>query len=187
MGTKRIGLARVQALIENLKREVQLGAGTELLGLRKNVIALDNASAAVARVLTASESNSLVTLSVTSDTGSRGIAVTMPTPTIGLQFDFVIADPGDGTNDITIKTATDAVNFRGVYQSVKDGVEGSVFDSSTIVFDVSDVGTPAHLIGTSFSVVADGSHWYVIGGLNYGGEDASGTGFEPAAGTDADD
>ena len=184
---KRIGLARTQALLENLKREINLGAGTELKGLRKNIIALDNSAAAVDKVLVAAESNSLVTLTVSSDTGSRGIEVTMPTPTAGLQFEFVICDPGDGTNNITIKTATDAVNFRGVYQTVKDGVEGSVFDSSTIVFDVSDVGTKAHLIGTSFGVVADGTHWYVIGGLNYGGEDASGTGFEPAAGTDADD
>ena len=187
MGTKRIGLARVEALLENLKRQIDLGAGTELVGLRKNIIDLDNASAAVARSLLASESNSLIKFTVSDDTGSRGIAVTMPTPTAGLQYDFVIADPGDGTNNITVKTATDAVNFRGVYQTVKDGVEGSVFDSSTLVFDISDVGTKAHLIGTSFSVVADGSHWYVIGGLNYGGEDASGTGFEPAAGTDADD
>ena len=186
MGSKRIGLARTQALLENLKREID-SHSLELKGLRKNIIALDNASGAVARTLTAPESNSLVTFSVTSDTASRGIAVTMPTPTAGLQYEFVICDPGDGTNDIVIKTATDAVNFRGVYQTVKDGVEGSVFYSSTLTFDVSDVGTAAHLIGTSFSVVADGSHWYVIGGLNYGGEDASGTGFEPTANTDADD
>lgn len=187
MGTKRIGLARTQALIENLKREIQLGAGTELLGLRRNVIALDNGSAAVARTLTESESGSMVTLSLSDDTGSRGIAVTMPSPTIGVEYTFVIADPGDGTNDITIKTATDAVNFRGVFLSKKDGVEGSTFDSSTLVFDVSDTGTKADLIGSSFTCVGDGNHWYVIGGLVYGGEDASGTGFEPAANTDADD
>ena len=28
MGTKRVGLARVEALIENLKREISLGTGT---------------------------------------------------------------------------------------------------------------------------------------------------------------
>ena len=33
MGTKRVGLARVEALIENLKREITLGAGTSVQGL----------------------------------------------------------------------------------------------------------------------------------------------------------
>ena len=32
MGTKRIGLARVEALIENLKREIKLGSGTQIVG-----------------------------------------------------------------------------------------------------------------------------------------------------------
>mgnify|MGYP003124368181 CR=1 FL=1 len=32
MGTKRVGLARVEALIENLKRELKLGSGTQIVG-----------------------------------------------------------------------------------------------------------------------------------------------------------
>ena len=32
MGSKRIGLARVEALIENLKRELKLGSGTQIVG-----------------------------------------------------------------------------------------------------------------------------------------------------------
>ena len=35
MGSKRIGLARTQALLENLKRQISLGAGTAFLGLLK--------------------------------------------------------------------------------------------------------------------------------------------------------
>ena len=34
MGTKRIGLARLEALVENLKRELAMGAGTILSGLK---------------------------------------------------------------------------------------------------------------------------------------------------------
>ena len=37
MGTKRIGLARMEALVENLKREINLGAGTKLVGQRNKV------------------------------------------------------------------------------------------------------------------------------------------------------
>ena len=38
MGTKRIGLARVEALLENLKREILLGAGTTLGGAKRLVV-----------------------------------------------------------------------------------------------------------------------------------------------------
>ena len=37
MGTKRVGLARVEALMENLKREISFGAGTKLVGARRAV------------------------------------------------------------------------------------------------------------------------------------------------------
>ena len=35
MGSKRLGLARVQALLENLKREITWGEGTQFLGTLK--------------------------------------------------------------------------------------------------------------------------------------------------------
>ena len=41
MGTKRVGLARTQALIENLKRELQLNE-SRLVGVKRKAIALTN-------------------------------------------------------------------------------------------------------------------------------------------------
>ena len=186
MGSKRVGLARMEALIENLKRDLAL-AGATLGGVYKSVISLDNASGAVARTLLNTESDAVVFLNVTSDTGSRGISVTLPAPLAGLQYHFVIADAGNGTNDIEIKTSADAVDIKGPANSVKTGVEGAVLAASTLTFDVSDVGTPAHLDGTSFSLISDGSHYFILGGLMSGGEDAIGVGVESAAGTDVDD
>ena len=154
---------------------------------RRNIISLDNAAAAVTKTLVAAESGSVVFLNVTSDTGSRDISVIMPTPAVGLEYTFVIADAGNGTNDIVIKTATDAVDFKGAWNSVKTGVEGGVIVHSTLTFDIGDTATKPHLHGTSFEVVSDGSHWFLIGGLMYGGEDTFGTGFEASAGTDVDD
>jgi len=49
MGTKRIGLARIEALMENLKREINFGAGTKLVGHRipvESVTADDTLTAA---------------------------------------------------------------------------------------------------------------------------------------------
>ena len=71
--------------------------------------------------------------------------------------------------------------------SVKTGVEGGVVAHSAITLDISDAGTKTDLDGTTIHVICDGSHWYLIGGVLYGGEDASGTGWEPAAGTAYDD
>ena len=187
MGSKRVGIARVEAMLENLKREINWGTETTFKGRKRKVISLDNASAAVTRTLATGESGALVFLNVTSDTGSRGISVILPAPVAGVSYDFVIADAGNGTNDITIKTSADAVDIKGVFLSKKDGVEGSTFSASTLVLDISDTGTKTDLDGTSFTLVSDGSHYYTLGGLTYGGEDASGTGFEPAAGTDVDD
>jgi hypothetical protein len=186
MGTKRVGLARVEALIENLKRDLAL-AGATLGGVKKSVISLDNAGAAVSRTLLATESDAVVFLNVTDDTGGRGISVILPAPAAGLQYHFVVADAGDGTNDIVIKTSADAVDIKGAANSVKTGVEGGVIAGSTLTFDISDLTTKTDLNGTSFSLISDGTHYYILGGLLSGGEDAIGTGVEVTATTDVDD
>ena len=46
MGTKRVGLARVEALIENLKRDLALG-GAVLSGLNANIINVASATKAL--------------------------------------------------------------------------------------------------------------------------------------------
>ena len=46
MGTKRVGLARTQALLENLKREVNLSTSTTLKGMNLSVAATTGAAGA---------------------------------------------------------------------------------------------------------------------------------------------
>ena len=187
MGSKRVGLARTQALIENLKRELSL-SGTTLkdIGLKKEVISLDNASGAVSRTLTADESGAVVFINVSSDTGARSISAILPAPVAGVYYDFVIADAGNGTNDFIVKTSADAVDIKGAAVSVKDGVEGAALAGSTLTFDIGDVTDKTHLDGTSFTLISDGTHYYMLGGLVSGGEDAIGTGVEMTADTDVD-
>ena len=57
MGTKRIGLARVQALIENLKRDLNMNAATlRNVAVKRNVVQLNEATYAP----TADESGTIV-------------------------------------------------------------------------------------------------------------------------------
>ena len=79
MGTKRIGLARVQALIENLKRELQLNNAT-ITGTKSKVITVDDA-----RVVTAAESGS--TLLWTKDSAHH---ITLPAAEAGLNYKIVV-------------------------------------------------------------------------------------------------
>ena len=154
---------------------------------RRNIIRLSNSAAAVTKNLVAAESGSLIMCAFASDTGSRGITVNMPSATAGLEYIIVLTDAGDGTNDLLIQTAADACDFKGTMNSVKTGVEGGVVAHSSITLDISDTGTKTDLDGTTIHVICDGTHWYLIGGVLYGGEDASGTGWEPGAGTTVDD
>ncbi len=184
---RKTGLGYTETLLENLDREIAWGGTTSFTGYKKAVISLDNASGAVSKTLAATDCGSVVFLNVTSDTGSRGISVILPAPAAGLHWDFVIADAGNGTNDIVIKTSADAVDIKGAFNSVKTGVEGGVIAGSTITLDISDTTTKTDLDGTSFTIVSDGTHYYMLGGVMYGGEDAFGTGFEVSANTDVDD
>ena len=78
MGTKRIGLARVQALIENLKREVQLNQ-TTLVGSLQKTISLTGAGAE--KILTADDNGALIILG-----GSNASTVELPVVSDGLRF-----------------------------------------------------------------------------------------------------
>ena len=55
MGSKRVGLARVEALVENLKRELQLN-GSTLVGTKQGVEAVTGAGSSSTKTLTAQDS-----------------------------------------------------------------------------------------------------------------------------------
>jgi hypothetical protein len=79
MGSKRIGLARVEALIENLKREISMGAGTILSGL-KGVQMTTTSVTATDTGVTIEDGVSFV--SVAADSDANHIVI-LPTPTPG--------------------------------------------------------------------------------------------------------
>ena len=92
MGSKRIGLARVEALMENLKREINFGAGTKLVGQRAAV-----ESVTANDTLTVAESG---TTYVFADAAA------------------VLTLPDSGAGDIIGVTYTFISNFQGTGQEV---------------------------------------------------------------------
>lgn len=102
MGTKRIGLARVEALMENLKREISFGAGTKLTGVQRpteSVTADDS--------LLATESG---TLYVFADAAAT---LTLPDSgagdIIGCTFEFVSMLQGTGQKVVCADTGNEKI------------------------------------------------------------------------------
>jgi hypothetical protein len=78
---KRIGLNRVQELIENLKRELSL-SNSVLKGVDKQIVSLTGSGAT--KALSAGDSGAIVQMG-----GSNASTVTLPAAAKGLHFRFV--------------------------------------------------------------------------------------------------
>jgi hypothetical protein len=104
MGSRRIGLARLEALIENLKREISFGTGTVLKGIRRQVILSSTASNAT--TLTAADSGALCVFDAAAASN-----FTLPAPKLGMHFTFI--QTIINTADHVIQAATNNHGFLG--------------------------------------------------------------------------
>jgi len=96
MGSKRVGLARTQALIQNLKRELSM-AGSTMKGTRRPVTALSDAAAASANrtALTVAESGTIFTVPELT-VGTQTITLpALATAVVGTTYTFVMIDTAD--------------------------------------------------------------------------------------------
>ena len=141
---KRIGLARLEALLENLKREIAFGAGTSLGGA-KNIVE----DITAAKTLVEADSGKVFTV----DADSGAYDITLPANALtGWHCSFVYKD-AHGSQDIDIVAAT------------ADTIDGVHVDASTTAISKADkvtfVGGTA-VIGDMIDVVCtDGTTWYV--------------------------
>ncbi len=101
MGSKRLGLARVEKLIESMKREVTL-RGTTLTGFRKQVIL----SGGGTTTLTEADSGAYCIF----DTAGAS-NFTLPAPRLGMHFTFI--QTIINTADHVVQTATNDHGFLG--------------------------------------------------------------------------
>jgi len=147
MGTKRVGLARTQALIENLKRELQLGAST-ISGVKNKVETIT-----ANKTLTASDSGKVFLIA------TDALTVTLPATVAGATYTFVNTG-ADGNNIITISpNASDAI-----YGTIANAAADSVCTGSD---DGDLVNTKATANkGDRVTLVADGdTGWYIVEGV----------------------
>ena len=144
MGTKRVGLARTQALIENLKRELSM-AGSTWKGTRRPVVTLANAgtAGAIRTAITAAESGTVFTVpALTSGTQT----ITLPAlaaSIIGCTYTFVmVATAGQDFNVL----GADSDKILAV-TSKGDG------DNTAISQGYDSIGFDANaVLGTTFTV-----------------------------------
>jgi len=142
MGTKRIGLARFEALLENLKREIKLGAGTSIGGAKRIVEQIT-----IAKTLTEGDSGKV--FAVDADSGAYDI--TLPAnATTGWHCTFLMADIAGNNIDIVAATA--------------DTIEGVIVDASPTNMDAADKITfvgGTSVLGDQIEIVStNGATWF---------------------------
>jgi len=166
MGSRRIGLARVEALLENLKRDITLG-GSQLTYKRK-VLTIDSETDET--TLTADQSGTLIVLG---GTVAQIQVINLPTITsgmVGTFYDFIVTVAGNSgaAGSYTINTGGSATSatasptkgyddFIGTL-SVLDTVAVTTADKSTVI-PAAGEGTMVLADDTTNGVIAVGTHF----------------------------
>jgi len=145
MGSKRVGLARMQALIENLKRELKMN-GSTLPGAKVATMTTTSDT-----TLTAADSGKTIFLN-----GASEHDVTLPSAATGLEFTFFLVD---ATADVDIVQAAGAEDFVGNI-TAHNGKDTATTGDSKIIFDQS--GGAA--VGDWVKITCfNDDDWYVVG------------------------
>ena len=141
MGTKRVGLARTQALIENLKRDLAMG-NTALSGMSQKVVSKTSSYS-----LTAAMSGEVHIPS------GGAITATLPSLTSGLRFTIISGDDSEHV----ITGGASKIYYSGWY--------GADAASATIDHhdEVSTLTLNSGGINDRIDIYCDGTNWYVHG------------------------
>ena len=143
MGTKRVGLARIEALMENLKRDLAMGNAT-LSGLSAKV-----AGKTASYTLTAAMSGETHVLS-----GGSALTVTLPTLASGLCYTIIV---GDASEHI-ITGGVSKIYYTGDY-----GADHATESGRDNHDEVSQLVLNAGAIGDKIELLSDGTNWYCYG------------------------
>jgi hypothetical protein len=167
MGTKRVGLARTQALIQNLKRELQLNQSTLLGGLRKfQTKTADYACTAAdsgTTILVNPAGTTLIQLPGVGDVG------------VGWNITIVIDEQDGGTMDQKVNIGTKAGEFFQGWILCTDGGGNDVANPASDDFINCSTDSTS---GEKFVITNDGTYMHCDGIA----VDATDTKFNSAAG-----
>ena len=144
MGSKRVGLARVEALLENLKREIKFGDGTKLSSTERAGADGWKIGTGITAAKTLAASDHKTIFEVDADSGAY--AITLPTATTtaeanvlkGWEVRLILTDV-HASNDVTVvrgDTSNDTLigNVQGAADAAADAM---TITSHVVTFDAS--------------------------------------------------
>ena len=153
MGTKRVGLARIEALIENLKREIAFGGGTMVgIGWSTEVLV----GSGTAKSLEAADNGRCYVV----DTAASGQTFNLPTPAAGLRFRFICQDTD--SNDIVITATSDGSSAANIMagQFIVNGAHVNAASKDLLTLGASSNN---HTAGDWVECWCDGTNWWATG------------------------
>ena len=153
MGTKRIGLARVEALMENLKRELSLG-GSTLVGTLKQTTLITGAGGST--TLAAADSGTVFLVNAADGTHT----FTLPALTDGFNMEIIVTVASD--NDIIITAPGDNMIIATQHNDA-DGDAANKIVTDTVTTLTINADTVNAVVGTRVRIYCDGTNYVAIG------------------------
>ena len=153
MGSKRIGLARTQALLENLKRELDL-TSTQFNGLHRGVKTLVTGGTGTTEVTT--EDSGKVIFVDGSAEGNHTIALPPPT-TVGLEY-IIVLNANNHTNTEILLDSQVSGGIKGMLKKLAASAIANVVAHSNQKLGFGD----ASKIGSTIHVVSSGEFYHVV-------------------------
>ena len=154
MGSKRLGLARTEALLENLKRELQLN-GSTVVGSVQKVEAVVGAGSSSTKTLTAQDSGTVYLVNAADGTQT----FTLPALTSGFHIEIIVTVLSD--NDIVITAPGDNMIVSCRNFTASGAAEVAVTDTCTNLVMNND--TVNAVVGTRVRIFCDGTNYVAIG------------------------
>ena len=152
MGTKRVGLARTQALIQNLKRDLQMN-GAAMLGLDQKVVNVTGAGSST--TLAAGDSGKVYLVNAADGTHT----FTLPALTAGFNIEILVTVLSD--NDIVVTAPGDNMITSCRQFTASGAAETHITDTYTTVTLNAD--TVNAVVGTRIRIYCDGTNYVFIG------------------------
>lgn len=157
LSTKKITSVDVMPVNETVSTDYlpvyRTATGTEV----SELIPLDAVSGVetvtAANTLTAAECGKIVFISSTT-----GFANTLPTPTAGCEFDFVIGTDSTGTSHTIITTGAESIKGLGFESETDTGDDGPTTAGADTITFVSSAANAADTV----QLKSDGTWWYAI-------------------------
>ena len=154
MGRKRVSLGRAEALIENLKRELDLTACIiKNAGHLRKTYTIDGTSGAKTVVMTKADyvPGSAIYIKQ-GDTNGENVIVTLPAVEAGLKYTFISS--ATGANNPTVQIKALANVMEGVY--IVDDATEDISAKGSLTWDAA-----RWIKGTRVECSSDGANWYI--------------------------